>query len=166
MDASKYTKRGTGSEAKDCFSNWCCPGRLSWMTPILAAIVVSFSIFAFAASLIAFTSTRFASSQNVYTTSGTIQPTSMNQVLLSTGPLAMTLPNNMIEFIGASYNFACLTPGHTITILGGALPTTFDGVNRRATCTLAGAGFSIQVMNSLSMRTFAVSSPGITFSNP
>lgn len=166
MDASKYNKRSTGSEARDCWNQWCCPGRCGWFTPVFAAIVVTFSVFAFAASLIAFTSTRFASTQNVYTTSGPIQPTSMNQVLLSTGPLAMTLPNNMIEFIGASYNFVCATPGHTITILGGALPTTFDGVNRRATCTLAGAGFSIQVFNSLGMRTFAVSSVGITFSTP
>ena len=125
---------------------------------------MSFSIFAFAASLVAYTSTSFPTKQIVYSASGVIANTPMNHVLYNVGPpfLTMTLPNNLIEFVGAQYNIVCINAGHVIRIAPGPLTTTFNAAgNTIATCTEPFAGLSIQVFSSSHMRVIA--SNGITF---
>lgn len=162
MDENKYGKKRDPSE---CWGGWCCGGtksRCMWWSNVAIAVTVTFAIFGFAAGLYAILRTAFATTQIVYTISGGMQSTSMNQVLYSGAPLTMTFPNNMIEWIGAQYNFVCATPGHQIRILGGPLATSYDGVNHVATCTVANAGFSIQVYDSMAMR--VLNSAGVTFS--
>jgi hypothetical protein len=89
----------------------------------------------------------------------------MNHVLYNVGPpyLTMTLPNNLIEYIGAQYNIVCANPGHVIRISSGPLTTTFDALGHTiATCTQPFSGLSIQVFSSSHMR--IISSNGVVFS--
>jgi len=52
----------------------------------------------------------------------------------SAAPLGMTLPNDLSDYIGKQYAvYSTTAQPHTITIDGGVLTTTWDGVNTIAT---------------------------------
>ena len=122
----------------------------------LVAIVISGAVYM---------SATFPTSQTVYSdgAAGVLAAWPQNQVLAGgTAPLAMTLPNNVIEFVGKQYTVDCATlPHHTITILGGSLTTTWDGVHKVATCGGPFTGFSFRVINNNYIRVTA--STGVTF---
>lgn len=151
------------SEFKDCWNIWCI-GRCGCFQPIAVAVIVTISIFAFAAALIAYLSTSFSTTQIVYSASATMATSPMNHVLYNMGPpfVTLTIPNNMIEYIGAQYNIACGNAGHVIRIAPGPLTTTFNALgNTVATCTAPFSGLSIQIISSSHMRIIA--SNGVTF---
>jgi hypothetical protein len=155
------------SSSKGCWSTWCCPGRCAWFTSLFAGVVVTFAILAFTFAMISWFMASFASSQTVYTQSGPINTSPQNAVLAgSPVPLQMTMPNNLLEYAGASYTVDCLTPGaHTITLAAGPLPTTWDGVHRVATCGGPLTGFSFRVITSSVIRvTVNNATNGVTFS--
>lgn len=72
----------------------------------------------------------------------------------------MTLPNNLIEFVGTEYHIDCASPlGHTVTIVPGVLTTTWDGINRVMTCDAGpagGAGVSFRVVTPSLIRIVSV----------
>jgi len=152
------------NRADKSFWNWCCLGRCLWFHPLMVGIVFTMSVFAFVICFFAWNQGAFASTQKVYTIGGAIQTSPMNHVLgtsETTGILAMTLPNNMLEYAGAIYDIDCPTPfAHTITIQAGPLPTTWDGTRRVATCSFGG-GFQFRVISSSAIR--VVSATGVTF---
>lgn len=151
------------SEFKDCWNIWCI-GRCGCFTPVLVGLIVTIAVFAFVASLLAYLSTSFPTTQIVYSASTTMSTSPMNQVLYNVGPpyITLTIPNNLIEYIGAQYNFVCANPGHVIRIAAGPLTTTFNALgNTIATCNEPFSGFSVQIFSSSHMRVIA--SNGVTF---
>lgn len=150
----------------DCWDEWCCPGRCGVFTPLSIGAVVAFSVLAFIFSLWAWQSSLFLSQQYVYTTSGSLTPSRYASVLASPSiPLQMTLPNNLLEYIGGLFSVDCATSiGHKVTILAGILPTTWDGNNTVATCDPGyyNAGFLFRVISQSSVR--VIDPRGISFS--
>lgn len=135
---------------KDCCSVWCCPGRCAWFKNLFVGVVVFFAILAFVVSLWAWSQSSFSTNYKSYSSNGAIQTWPAQHILVATLPLAMTLPNNLIEFVGSEYHIDCASPlPHTIRIMPGVLPTTWDGVNRVATCNAmppGGAGISFRIV--------------------
>lgn len=143
----------------------CLVERCAWFHPIHVAIVTALSIVSFIVVFVIWHNTTFSTTQNVYTTSGMLSNFPQNHVLSAAVPLAMTLPNNMLEFIGAEYTIDCPTPvAHSVTIQAGTLTTTWDGVNRKVTCTGPRVGLSFRVISSSVVRVTSPSSAGVVYS--
>lgn len=69
-----------------------------------------------------------------YTTSTQIDNTPYKIRLDGASALAMTLPNDLSGYVGATYVISAGTAHtHTVTIQAGTFSTTFDGVNTIAT---------------------------------
>jgi hypothetical protein len=140
----KYTKE------RDCWSVWCCPGRCDWFKKLYVGVITFFSIAAFIVALIAYFSNAFSTTQRIYTTNGVIQTSPANHVLAASIPLSMTLPNNLLEFVGSRFSIDCASPlNHVVSITPGVLPTSWDGVNKVMTCNLGavgGAGVTFRVV--------------------
>jgi hypothetical protein len=141
---------GYKGKNQDCWSVWCCPGRCDWFKKLYVGIITFFSIAAFIIALIAYYSNAFSTTQRIYTTNAPIQTSPANHVLAASIPLAMTLPNNLVEYVGAHFSIDCASPlNHVVSIQPGVLPTTWDGTNKVMTCNLGatgGAGVTFRVV--------------------
>jgi hypothetical protein len=150
---------------KSCCAVWCCPGRCAWFKNLFVGVVVFFAIFSFVISLWAWSQSSFATSYKTYTTNGGINTWPAQHILAASIPLEMTLPNNLLEFIGAEYHIDCASPlAHSITIIPGVLSTTWDGTNRVLTCNASpagGAGISFRVVTPTLIR--IISSRNVVF---
>jgi len=158
---------GKRQKHKDCWSEWCCPGRCGVFAPMAVGAIVAFSILSFFFSLWAWQSTQFAVSQHQYTMSGLIANSPYAAVLTGATAQEMTLPNNLIEYIGGNFRVVCVSPiGHSVKIIPGILTTTWDGTNNIATCPVGvpNAGFDYHVI-SQSIVYLTNIHPGITFSS-
>jgi hypothetical protein len=156
-----------GKNKRDCCFVWCCPGRCEWFKSIFVGIVISCSIVALVLSIIAWSQTSFTTSQRAYTTNGMITTSPSNHVMTATIPLLMTLPNNLIEYMGGEYHIDCIggVP-HSVVIQPGILNTKWDGVNTIMTCNNpapGGAGISFRVTAINGIR--IVASRNVVFSN-
>lgn len=139
----------------------CCP----WFQPIEVALIVGAALAAVVLAYFAWRYALFGPTQVVYTVSGRLSTSPSGQVLQgATSAIAMTLPNNLLEYIGGFYHVECTTPfAHSVSIALGSLVTTWDGSHTVATCTGGpGSGFSYYVVNPFIIR--IVSPTGITFS--
>lgn len=152
--------------AKDCGSVWCCPGRCDWFKKLYVGVITFFSIAAFAIALISWSNTSFTTSYRTYTVNGVIRTSPAQHILAGTVVQAMTLPNNLVEYVGTEYHIDCASPlPHSVTILPGVLTTTWDGVNRVMTCNagpVGGAGVSFRVVTPSLIR--LVSARNVVFS--
>lgn len=144
--------------------------KLQWLQPIVVATVIVFSITAFGVSIFANEKANYPTTHRVYSTIGGTQlmQTSPHAHLLAstTGLITISLPNNLVEYVGKLYSVDCVTPfAHVIQIQAGTLTTTWDGTNRKATCNplVSGAGFSFRVVTQSSIR--IIDPRGVTFSN-
>lgn len=149
---------------QECCTTWCCPGRLGWFTSLFNGLLFSFAVFALAGSIVAWSSASFAFSQVVYTQTGLVMRTGpANHVLAGSTIIQLALPNNLVEYVGASYVIDCATaPAHTVRIMPGSLVTTWDGTNTVAHC-VQGGGFRFRVISSSFVRLESVTG-GVTFS--
>ena len=144
---------GTGrrqQKYKDCWAEWCCPGRCGFFTPIAVGAILAFAILAFFFGLWAWNSSTFHQRQAQYVASGVLANSPWAAVLTGTTAQEMTLPNNLIEYIYVNYRVVCVSPlGHKIKITPGVLPTTWDGVNTVANCPMGvvNAGFDFHVIS-------------------
>lgn len=148
----------------DCWSVWCCPGRCAWFRSLFVGVITLFAIAAFVVALYAWSLTSFATSYRTYTSNGGIATSPANHLLASSIPLVMTLPNNLIEYVGGLYHIDCASPlAHTVTIQPGVLATTWDGTNKVMTCTLGTpGGVTFRVVTPTLIR--IVGSKSVTFS--
>ena len=141
---------------KSCWEEWCCPGRCGVFTPLTIGTIVAFAIFSFIFSLWAWQGSQFQVQQHVITQNGMLQSNRYAFVLASALPLDMTLPNNLIEFVGGLYSVDCATnAGHSVRITTGVLPTTWDGGNATTATCIAGqpnAGFLFRVLSRSQIR--------------
>ncbi len=152
---------------KDCWSEWCCPGRCGFFTPLAVGVIVAFSILGFIFALWAWQSTQFSITQSQYTASGLIANAPYAAVLTGASVQEMVLPNNLIEYAGGNYRVVCVSPlGHSIKIQPGVLPTTWDGTNNVINCPpgVPLAGFDYHVI-SQSIIYLTNVHPGITFTS-
>jgi hypothetical protein len=151
---------------KTCWATWCCPGRCAWFKNLFVGVITFCAIFAVVSSIWAWSQSGFATNYRTYATNGVIQTGPAQHILTAAIPLTMTLPNNLLEFVGTEYHLDCASPlAHTITIMAGVLPTTWDGTNRVVTCNampLGGAGISFRVVTPSLIR--IVSSRNVVFS--
>jgi hypothetical protein len=135
---------------QDCWSVWCCPGRCDWFKKLFVGVITFFAIAAFIIALIAYYSNAFSTTQRVYTVNGVIQTSPANHVLAASIPLAMTLPNNLIEYVGTTFRIDCASPlNHVVSITPGVLTTSWDGTNKVMTCNLGavgGAGVTFRII--------------------
>lgn len=147
-----------------CWSTWCCPGRCAWFKSLFVAVITLFAIAAFVIALYAWSQTSFATSYKTYGSNTMIATWPANALLTATIPLAMTLPNNLVEYVGGLYHIDCASPlAHTVSIQPGVLPTTWDGVNKVFTCTLGvPGGVSFRVVTPSLVR--VVGSRNVVFS--
>lgn len=130
---------------------------------MLVGLTMFFSIAAFVISLWYVHTANFGQEQVAWTVSGPLDNFPQNHVLAGLIPITMTLPNNMLEWVGKEYTFDC--PGTTpqeVKIQPGALTTTWDGVNTKITCTGPLAGFSFRVIRQDLIR--ITSSSGVVLS--
>ncbi len=87
-------------EKKSCVAK----GLLFGITYVLLVLAV---VFAF----IAWNAANFPSSHAVHSSSGVLQSGYSGHILASTGSaVSMTMPDNLIEYVGRTYNVDCLTP--------------------------------------------------------
>ena len=151
-------------KGESCCVAWCCPGRLGWFRPIIIAAVIAMAIFSVVTSIVAYNVAKFSTSQSVYTLTGvTLATSTANHVMAGATVMQLNLPNNLVEYAGASYVVDCLTvPAHTLRILPGTLSTTWDGINKVAHC-VQGGGFRFRVVTSSFVRLESVTG-GVTFS--
>lgn len=149
-----------------CWATWCCPGRCAWFKNLFVGVIVFLAIFSLVFAVWSWSGSRFATSYKSYASNGIIQTGPGQHILVASIPLTMTLPNNLIEFVGSEYHIDCASPlAHTITITAGVLPTTWDGTNRVMTCNplpLGGAGVSFRVVTPSLVR--IVASRNVVFS--
>ncbi len=132
---------------------------------MLVGLTMFFSITAFVLMIATWWSTSFATSQSVWTVSGPLSNFPRHHVLAGTIPLVMTLPNNMLEYVGKEYVVDCptLVP-HEVKFLPGALVTTWDGTNTIVTCTGPNAGFTFRVITQNVIRITSPASAGVVYS--
>lgn len=160
------SRHGNNMKRRNCWNEWCCPGRCGVFTPLAIGLVIAFSITSFAFALWAWNSSRFAGSQVVYYQSGIIPPTPYASVLGGALPMQMTFPNNLLEYIGGVYDVTCASPvGHTIILLPGILPLTWDGNHTKAVCQVGyeNAGFMFRVIAHNRIR--VIDPKGVSFVN-
>lgn len=158
---SKYG--ASGKPNPDFWSEWVF-GRCGMMTPLATGTIVGFSIVAFLFSLWAWQTSQYAGQQVVYYQSAAIVPSPFGIVLAGAVPMTMTLPNNLLEFIGGLYSVACASPaGHVIKITPGILNTRWIANATMAMCQpgYPNAGFLFHVLSQSSVRVMA--SDGVTF---
>jgi len=126
--------------------------RTKWWSNCAAGTAI-FAIIAVAGvavlAAIALNSARHKDRLQTFTTSTEINNTPYKVRLDGAGPLAMTLPNDLSGFVGATYFITAGTAQiHTVTISPGPLTTTFDGVNTIATFGGAvGDGIEMEVIS-------------------
>lgn len=139
---------------KECCEEWCCPGRCAWFQELAVGIVVVLAVFAIVFASWAWARTQFDTGVVFYSTNGPLHPSPASHNLQSsTLTLAMTLPHNLVEYVGGTYNVDCFQAGHTVQILPGTLGTTWDGIaSTLATCTTSTGGFTFHVMSSNRVR--------------
>jgi hypothetical protein len=127
-------------------------------------VITLFAIAAFVVALYAWSQTSFATSYRTYTSNGMLATSPANHVLVASIPLVMTLPNNLLEYVGGLYHVDCASPlAHTLTIQPGVLPTSWDGVNKKMTCTLGiPGGVTFRVVTPTLIR--VVGSSNVVFS--
>ena len=123
-------KNGNGNGLKTktacCSSGDCVVGTLVFVFVIAIAAVVLSGI----ALNYALYGTRFQR----YTTSGTILNSPFAVYLDNTSPLAMTLPNDLSNYVGRTFTVISQSAQpHTVTLSSGTLTPTWDGVNNIAT---------------------------------
>ena len=83
---------------------------------------------------VALTNARYKDRIASVTTSGELPSTPYKIRLDGIAALAMTLPNDLSKYVGATYVISAGTANtHTLTIQPGTLSTTFDGSNTIAT---------------------------------
>lgn len=158
---------GKPMKYKDCWSEWCCPGRCGFFTPVAVGLLIAFSILGFVFALWAWQSTQFAITQHEYTASALIAKRPYAAILTGATAQEMVLPNNLLEYMGATYRVVCVSPtGHSVKIQLGLLTTTWDGTNNVITCPVGvpNAGFDYHVI-SPSIVYLTNVHPGITFSS-
>ena len=126
-----------------CWNRWCCYGRCLWFQPLLVAAVVALSIVALVTATYAAHAATLSNAYTVHRVSSALASTPPGHVIAGTTAITLTLPNNLVEHIGMTYNVDCASPlAHTIVIQPGTLFTTWDGVNRKATCNTGASGVS------------------------
>jgi hypothetical protein len=82
-----------------------------------------------------------------------------------TAPITVTLPNSLADFVGKQYHIDCTTGTipHVAQITAGIIPTTWDGIHRRATCSPGPvSGFTFVVLSPGQVR--VVASTNVVFS--
>ena len=151
---------------KDCWSEWCCPGRCGFFTPIAVGAILSFSVLGFVFALWAWQSTQFSVSQAQYVASGVIANRPYASSWAGTTAQVMSLPNNLIEYIGANFRIICASPlAQQVKITPSILTTTWDGTNPVANCPVGvpNAGFDFHVVSQSIVYVTNVNG-GVTFS--
>jgi len=120
------TTVGGGRKRGMCSSGDCVVGSLVFVA-VLAVAAAVLASFALSYSLY---STQFRR----YTTAGVIDNSPFAAYLDATNPLAMTLPNDLINYVGRTFTVVSQSAqAHTITLSAGTLTTTWDGANTVAT---------------------------------
>ena len=144
---------------------WCCPGRSAWFSKLFVAAIVLFSIFALVFAMWALYNADYNISRTVYTSSAAIGYYPSNHILAGALPLIMTLPNNMINYLGgATYDIDCGSSGHIVKIQPGTIPTTWPGGATQFVCDAAGGGVSFRVISSFPPLIRVTASNDVTFS--
>ncbi len=111
----------------------------------------------------------FATSQVVYVVNGAIDASATSHALNRLGgSLSMTMPDNLVEYVGKLYHIDCVTSfAHTIRLFTGTLGPSWDGTSTIATCDAmtATAGFSFVVVKHAPVPFIRIiSATGVTFS--
>lgn len=140
-------------------------GYCSWLRPLIAAIIIALSGTALGLAIWAHSAATFPNSQKLYSASGSLSSSYSGQVFTGNTAQTMSLPHNLIEFIGGTYNVECASPlAHVVQITPGPLGTSFDGTSTVATCNVGqpDAGFTFRVVTQSRIR--IISSNQVIFS--
>jgi len=90
--AQRIARYGAGGrEKRDCWNEWCCPGRCGFFTPLAIGAVVAFAILSFFFALWAWQASLYVGAQHVYTMSGALANTPYASVLAGTTPMQMKM---------------------------------------------------------------------------
>lgn len=147
-----------GKPSRDCWDNFFRAGRNEVFSPLFVGAVVLLAIVGVSLAGWAWWGSRFAVSWKLYTSSSQLNSGSFAHVLAGTTPMTMTLPNNLIEFVGGLYSVDCASPlGHSIKISSGVLATSWTSngtITTVATCQpgVVNAGFLFRVISPTSIR--------------
>ncbi len=118
-----------------------------WFSPLIGGVVVAFAVLAFVAGMWAFYTAQFTTSFTQYTATAPMSSTPSSHVIVADSAITVTLPNNLVEFVGKTYNIDCGTNFMHIWKIGAGLPqTTWDGTNTMAKCLSAGGGMTFHVV--------------------
>ena len=141
-----------------CTAKFCL-----WFSPVVAGAVVTFGVLAFVAGMWAFYTAQFTTSFTQYTATAPMSPTPSSHVIVADSLVTVTLPNNLVEFVGKTYNVDCGSNFLHVWKLGPGLPqTTWDGgTSTIAKCGGAGAGMTFHVVGQNYLR--IISSTGMVF---
>jgi hypothetical protein len=139
--------------------------RWSWVQPLVVALIISLAAVALGLAIWARNSASFPTGQKLYSASGPISSSPSGHVFTGNTPQTMTLPHNLLEYIGGTYNIDCASPlAHVVRITPGVMGTSFDGTATMATCNAGqpDAGFTFRVITPARIR--VISSNEVVFS--
>lgn len=142
----------------------CSPKCCAWFNPLVAGVIVTFGVLAFVFGIWAFYTAQFTTSFSQYSASVQLSPQPSSHLIVGDSIITITLPNNLVEFVGKTYNIDCGTMfPHKIKLAAGSPQIKWDGVNTLATCAGAGSGFTFHVVSPFYLR--IIGTPvGIMFS--
>ncbi len=156
---------GSSSSSDDPDAANCCQCTAKfclWFSPVVAGAVVTFGVLAFVAGMWAFYTAQFTTTFTRYTATAPMSSTPSSHVIVADSLVTVTLPNNLVEFVGKTYNVDCGSNFMHVWKLGPGLPqTTWNGADTIAKCGGAGAGMTFHVVGQNYLR--IISSTGMVF---
>jgi len=135
--------------------------RWAWAMPVILAVVALLSLVAIALSCWALWRAHFHTALRTYGASGPIDSTYAQHAIHgdALNVRHMSMPNNLLHFIGATYVIACTGGGlHQITLDPGPLPTSWDGAHLTAACVDPTGVLQFLVLDATTIRIIASSS--------